>query len=223
MKKKTLKQAAKQADELLLSGLPAPEDCAAGFSAEFEENLSRRLAVEKSGHTAVKQAACFLLAFVLAGGGLFTVSPAVRAAALGWLRESYGTVSVYLFQKRSPGKLGTYRLSEVPEGYTLWSESQSKDAYSVIYENEDGLFFTLSYMIQPSNGTSAFSVDQMEHLSMHKVVVQETVGDFYLCEDGITSNSLVWADEGSGILFHLAGWFTEAELIRLANCINLVK
>ena len=78
-------------------------------------------------------------------------------------------------------------------------------------------------MIQPENGGSAFVIEQMDHLSVHEVVVQETVGDFYMCEDGTTSNSVIWVNEESGILFHLAGWFPEQELIDLVNCINLVK
>ena len=78
-------------------------------------------------------------------------------------------------------------------------------------------------MIQPENGESAFVIAQMDHFSIHKVVVQETIGDYYLCEDGTTSNSVVWLNEESGILFHLAGWFSEQELIGIANCINLVK
>ena len=224
MDKNILRQAAAEADAALMEGLPAPEDCSADFSPEFEQKLARRLVAEKPSYGAVKRAACILLAFVLVGGSLLAASPTVRAAALGWLRESYGTVSMYLFQEKAPGgELGAYRLSEVPEGYTLRKEKQDEDEYSIIYENEDGLFFSFSYMIQPENGGSAFVIEQMDHLSMHKVVVQETVGDFYMCEDGATSNSVIWVNEESGILFHLAGWFPEQELIDFANCINLVK
>ena len=224
MDKNILRQAAAEADAALMEGLPAPEDCSADFSPEFEQKLARRLVAEKPSYGAVKRAACILLAFVLVGGSLLAASPTVRAAALGWLRESYGTVSMYLFQGKTPGgKLGTYRLLEVPEGYTVWSESQSAYDGHITYVNEEELFLTLSYMIQPSNGASALSVDQMEHLSVHDVIVCGVSGDFYLCEDGITSNSVIWVNEESGILFHLAGWLSEQELIDLANCINLVK
>lgn len=224
MDKKILRQAAAEADSALMKGLPEAADCPADFSPEFEQKLSRRLAAEKPFYGAVKRAACILLVFVLAGGSLLTASPTVRAAALGWLRESYGTVSVYRFQGKTPGgKLGTYRLLEVPEGYTVWSESQSAYDGHITYVNEEELFLTLGYMIQPSNGASALSVDQMEHLSVHDVIVCGVSGDFYLCEDGITSNSVIWVNEESGILFHLAGWLSEQELIDLANCINLVK
>ena len=224
MDKKILRQAAAEADSALMKGLPEAADCPADFSPEFEQKLARRLVAEKPSYGAVKRAACILLAFVLVGGSLLAASPTVRAAALGWLRESYGTVSMYLFQGKTPGgKLGTYRLLEVPEGYTVWSESQSAYDGHITYVNEEELFLTLSYMIQPSNGASALSVDQMEHLSVHDVIVCGVSGDFYLCEDGITSNSVIWVNEESGILFHLAGWLSEQELIDLANCINLVK
>ena len=224
MDKKILKQAAEEADAVLIGALPLPEDCPTDFSLEFEQKLVQRMAAEKQDYAAVKRVACILLAVVCLSGGLLIISPTARAVALGWLRESFGTVSVYLFQDKAPtGELGKYRLSEVPEGYTLWSEKQSEDEYSVIYENDEGLFFKFSYMIQPENGESAFVIAQMDHFSIHKVVVQETIGDYYLCEDGTTSNSVVWLNEEGGILFHLAGWFSEQELIGIANCINLVK
>ena len=101
MDKNILRQAAAEADAALMEGLPAPEDCSADFSPEFEQKLARRLVAEKPSYGAVKRAACILLAFVLVGGSLLAASPTVRAAALGWLRESYGTVSMYLFQEKT--------------------------------------------------------------------------------------------------------------------------
>lgn len=227
MDKNILRQAAAEADAALMEGLPAPEDCSADFSPEFEQKLARRLAVESRAEKRnIHRAAGFILPLILAVAMVLGTLPlsAFAATVVGWLRESYGTVSVYRFQGKTPGgKLGTYRLLEVPEGYTVWSESQSAYDGHITYVNEEELFLTLSYMIQPSNGASALSVDQMEHLSVHDVIVCGVSGDFYLCEDGITSNSVIWVNEESGILFHLAGWLSEQELIDLANCINLVK
>ena len=227
MDKKILRQAAAEADSALMKGLPGAADCPADFSPEFEQKLARRLAVESRAEKRnIHRTAGFILPLILAVAMVLGTLPlsVFAATVVGWLRESYGTVSMYLFQEKAPGgELGKYRLSEVPEGYTLRKEKQDEDEYSIIYENEDGLFFSFSYMIQPENGGSAFVIEQMDHLSVHEVVVQETVGDFYMCEDGTTSNSVIWVNEESGILFHLAGWFPEQELIDLVNCINLVK
>ena len=221
MDKKILRQAAAEADSALMKGLPGAEDCPANFSPEFEQKLARRLVAEMPSYGAVKRAACILLAFVLVGGSLLAASPTVRAAALGWLRESYGTVSMYLFQEKAPGgELGAYRLSEVPEGYTLRKEKQDEDEYSIIYENEDGLFFKFSYTITPKNGVSAFVIDEMTFFEISTVPVRGTIGDYYLCKDGSRGNAIVW--EENSVLFFLSGFFELEQLIVIANCINMV-
>lgn len=222
MDKNMLRKAAAEADAALMEGLPAPEDCSADFSPEFEQKLSRRLAAEKPSYGAVKRAACILLVFVLAGGSLLTASPTVRAAALGWLRESYGTVSMYLFQEKAPrGELGKYRLSEVPEGYTLWSESQSAHDGHITYINDDEQFLRLMYLRQPENGSTAFSIDEITLFEISRVSVRGTIGDYYLCKDGSRGNAIVW--EENDILFSISGFFQKEQLADLANCINLVK
>ena len=222
MDKNILRQAAAEADAALMEGLPAPEDCSADFSPEFEQKLARRLVAEKPSYGAVKRAACILLAFVLVSGSLLAASPTVRAAALGWLRESYGTVSMYLFQEKAPGgELGTYRLSEVPEGYALWSESQSVDDGHTTYVNDNEQFLYLVYLRQPKNGAAALAIDEMAHFETSSVPVRGTVGDFYFCKDGSRGNVIVW--EENEILFSISGFLQKEQLIELANCINLVK
>lgn len=222
MDKNILRQAAAEADAALMEGLPAPEDCSADFSPEFEQKLARRLVAEKPSYGAVKRAACILLAFVLVGGSLLAASPTVRAAALGWLRESYGTVSMYLFQEKAPGgELGAYRLSEVPEGYTLWSESQSANDGHITYVNDDEQFLRLMYLRQPKNGAAALAIYEMAHFETSSVPVRGTVGDFYFCKDGSRGNAIVW--EENDILFSISGFLQKEQLIELANCIDLVK
>ena len=222
MDKNILRQAAAEADAALMEGLPAPEDCSADFLPEFEQKLARRLVAEKPSYGAVKRAACILLAFVLVGGSLLAASPTVRAAALGWLRESYGTVSMYLFQEKAPGgELGKYRLSEVPEGYTLWSESQSANDGHITYVNDDEHFLRLMYLRQPKNGSTAFSIDEITLFEISRVSVRGTIGDYYLCKDGSRGNAIVW--EENDILFSISGFLQKEQLIELANCINLVK
>lgn len=222
MDKNILRQAAAEADAALMEGLPAPEDCSADFSPEFEQKLARRLVAEKPSYGAVKRAACILLAFVLVGGSLLAASPTVRAAALGWLRESYGTVSMYLFQEKAPGgELGKYRLSEVPEGYTLWSESQSANDGHITYVNDDEQFLRLMYLRQPKNGAAALAIYEMAHFETSSVPVRGTVGDFYFCKDGSRGNAIVW--EENDILFSISGFLQKEQLIELANCIDLVK
>jgi len=222
MDKRKLRQAANEAEAALLEGLPAAEACSADFSPAFEQELSRRLAAEKPFSEAVKRVACILLVLVLVGGGTLAVSPTVRAAALGWLQESYGTVSVYLFHKKAPGsELGTYRLSEVPEGYTLWSENQSaRDGY-VTYINDDDQFLRLIYLRQPENGSTAFAIYEITLYEIGKISVRDTVGDYYFCKDGSRGNAIVW--EENDILFCVSGFLQKEQLIDLANCINLVK
>ena len=46
MDKKILKQAAEEADAVLIGALPLPEDCPTDFSLEFEQKLVQRMAAE---------------------------------------------------------------------------------------------------------------------------------------------------------------------------------
>lgn len=225
MDKKILRQAAAEADSALMKGLPEAVDCPADFSPEFEQKLARRLAVESRAEKSnIHRAAGFILPLILAVAMVLGTLPlsAFAATVVGWLRESYGTVSMYLFQEKAPGgELGAYRLSEVPEGYTLWSESQSVDDGHITYVNDNEQFLYLVYLRQPKNGAAALAIYEMAHFETSSVPVRGTVGDFYFCKDGSRGNVIVW--EENEILFSISGFFQKEQLVDLANCINLVK
>lgn len=225
MDKKILRQAAAEADSALMKGLPEAADCPADFSPEFEQKLARRLAVESRVEKSnIHRAAGFILPLILAVAMVLGTLPlsAFAATVVGWLRESYGTVSMYLFQEKAPGgELGTYRLSEVPEGYALWSESQSEDDGHITYVNDNEQFLRLVYLRQPKNGAVALAIDEMALFEISRVSVRGTIGDYYLCKDGSRGNAIVW--EENEILFSISGFFQKEQLADLANCINLVK
>ena len=71
----------------------------------------------------LRGAACFLLACLIALGGLMAVSPTVRAAVLNWLRELNGRMIVYRGSGTNAAHTAAwdYRPGWLPEGWALQS------------------------------------------------------------------------------------------------------
>lgn len=62
-----------------------------------------------------------LLACLVTLGGLMAVSPAVRAAVLGWFHQVQEDLVTFINPKRTVAEdpPGGWRLSEIPEGFVL--------------------------------------------------------------------------------------------------------
>lgn len=179
-----------------------------------------------------RNVACVLLACTVALGGLMAVSPTVRAAVVGWFRETFMGYTYYTgpapdkieAEERTPAWHPTW----LPEGWDL------DYAYHPGVAQENGVNLTagrryvngdesldFSCYLRPAGGVgSAFGAAVNASGTLHKTTVQGYDADFYQGEPfhGYLINDLVWTNE-QGTLFHLSGGLDQATLERIGESV----
>ena len=128
-----------------IDGLP---EC--NFSPEFEKKMQRliRRADHPIRYRVAKAVACLLLVALLSGCTALAISPEVRAAFVGWVREVYETWFVYRYTGEEQPTLEdtVYLPTWVPEGYAEIVSPQTGTFVRTQYENSAKELLTISYM-----------------------------------------------------------------------------
>ena len=94
-------------------------------------------------------------------GGLMAVSPAVRAAVLGWFHQVQEDLVTFINPKRTVAEdpPGGWRLSEIPEGFVLTDVSPKESSgYWRYYEPGTGAWLWFA-VYTPEAGEVATNVD----------------------------------------------------------------
>lgn len=156
---------------------------------------------------AARAAACAALACLVTLGGLMAVSPTVRAAVLGWLREITENGIFYTALGNRDGaedhEPPDWMLTDLPEGWALDSASDLGSSAEKQYRcGESWVRFICSY---PDEGTIGWGVGDPESgESRREVTVNGYTAGLYGDE---RRAMLVWQDE-DGTLFY----FTSAHV-----------
>ena len=156
---------------------------------------------------AARTAACVALASLVTLGSLMAVSPAVRAAVLGWLREITENGIFYTALGNRDGaedhEPPDWMLTDLPEGWALDSASDLGSSAEKQYRcGESWVRFICSY---PDEGTIGWGVGDPESgESRREVTVNGYTAELYGDEQ---SAMLAWQDE-DGMLFY----FTSAHV-----------
>lgn len=156
---------------------------------------------------AARAAACVALACLVTLGGLMAVSPTVRAAVLGWLREITENGIFYTALGNRDGaedrEPPDWMLTDLPEGWALDSASDLGSSAEKQYRcGESWVRFICSY---PDEGTIGWGVGDPESgESRREVTVNGYTAELYGDEQ---SAMLAWQDE-DGMLFY----FTSAHV-----------
>ena len=212
---KMLADAAAELNEAMLASLPDPSECVHVFSRAFERKMKH--IIRKANHPVIyrlgRAAACFLLVFLLGLGSLMAVSPTVRAAVVGWVKEQYETFTSYFFQGGDM-QTGTedYELSEIPAGYTLLKRIDVPGSSTIIYVNDNHQFLQINYSSNPALVSITVAHDSHVHST---VTIGDIIADLYTSVDPKQSTALVW--EYNNYLFYISGFLSEEELIDLAE------
>ena len=185
----------------------------------------------------VRSAACVVLAGTVALGALMAASPTVRAAVIGWFRETFLGYTYYTGPAPDTIPEGEetplWRPTWVPEGWVLddvyllepvTEESSVPLSVGWVYVNgRDTLKF--SCYLRPSGGVgAAFGAVVDASSTPHRTTVQGYDADFYEGKPshGYLINNLVWENE-QGTLFHLSGPLGQSDLERVGESVAEVQ
>ena len=190
------------------------------FSLAFEKKM--RKLVRRANHPiryrVAQMVACILLVVFLSGCAVLAISPEVRAAFVGWMRETYETWLVYRYtgEEQSSSEDTVYAPTWVPEGYDEIVAPQVGTFARTQYENLNSDLLTVSYL----KGTEKSSLSvEWEGAIVQKSFVGSLPADLYLNpNDG--SNILVWTDYERDAAFWITAPLPEKELVKVAESIQ---
>jgi hypothetical protein len=215
-----LREAAHQAGRALADSVPDPETCSHVYSPSFQKKMDRLIRRRKQRKLSRprKAVAALLVVFLLAGSVFLGGNAQAREFVFGWLSERVDSAQHYFFEGPALGNQDTprYALAEIPQGYTEWDTLEDETGCSTIYVNEAGQFLRFEYQTETAAGSTDifFDTDGMEKAS---VQVNGVPADFYCDDTGTSGNLIVWQDEETDTLLFLSGYFTQEELIDLAE------
>ena len=211
--------AAGEYEQALLASLPDADECDHSFSAKFEKKMRHLCHKAKyaSAYSVTKRIACAIIAIILCGSMLLMLNTDVRAAVIGWIKETYNSFTGYFFagQINEEPAPKAYDLAGLPEGYVLLVQEETGNSGSVIYADPEGSLLVFCYELGPDAG--ALFIKPEDH-----ILIQETVDgqvmDFYLSQDPAYTSVVVWSVNEHVLLSITANCDKDA-LIRFTRCV----
>ena len=169
-----------------------------------------------------RTAAVILLVLSLSLGALMAVSPTVRAAVKNWIIETYEHSVVYrFFDKQADDPLAPlprYEITALPEGYELYQEIDAVGSYGVRFINENGDYLWFEYQRMTQGAATGISTEDM---IVSEVDINGKPGQLFHSLDDDVSSAVVWIDENSNLKFMLDGFFSDLDLLHIAESVSL--
>lgn len=165
-------------------------------------------------------AAIILLVF----GMLMAVSPEVRAAVTGWLRQELEDSVMYKFN--GPSEIESdnknaprFEMTWIPEGYQLYDIDKT-DYSTYVYYLMGDKEITFSYTF------GSESLDMyilLEDLTREQVNINGMEGEILVSDKNEESSIVIWKDNEQNILFYVDGNEEKDTLIKIAESVKLAK
>lgn len=217
-----LTEAANDFCDAMLRSLPDPKDCNYEFSPRFERKMKRLIHWTNHPVTyrVLQRVASFALVIFIGFMMIFAISPTVRAAVLGWIREQYESFITYYFEDgTSPSDGPTlYCIGDIPVEYTELTSSYNEELGNFIgvYSDPDGNMLYFMYSTIPENAN--YFLGETDYI-VERVFVSGHTADFYLAKDNTQSNGIIWCDEENNTVFYISAKLTKNTLITLAESV----
>ena len=216
---KMLYIAAGEYEQALLASLPDADECDHSFSAKFEKKMRHLCHRVKyaSAYSVMKRIACAVIAIILSGSMLLMFNTEVRAAVIGWIKETYNSFTSYFFvdQVESEEPLN-YEFTKLPEGYRLLIRQETDAGNIAIYQDGDGRIMQLGCYTSKS-GIVFVGGYEYEY---SQVVVSGKTADLYIAKDPSHSNTIIWENGKGNMFFQLTAYLEKNSLIQLAECVS---
>lgn len=216
-----LREAAAEANRIIMSDLPEPEDCVHEFSPKFERAVRRMTRrAETPVRYRLRQAACVAVALLSLVSAYLMVNTDAQARFFGWVKEQYDILIHYIFeggQSEGPIKPGHYRLSYLPEGYSERSVHVQQTGTTILYKNANGTSIRFHYTLNV-DGHHLFVGGEI--MSEQIVQINGKDAQFYEPIDTDVAPTIVWKNKEGNILFILSGYMELEELVKMAESVT---
>ena len=218
-----LRMAAGEYEQALLSSLPDADECNHSFSPKFEKKMRHLCHKAKyaAAYSVTKRIACAIIAIVLCGSLLMMLNTDVRAAVVGWIKETYNSFTRYFFAGQIEEKPArkAYDFEEVPEGYTFLDRIDIEDSSTILYISPEGFILELSYGF--STDANAFFFKPEDHTHTQEKINGTTM-DIYLSNDPQYASSIIWSTNDK-VIFIISANCDKDGLIELTQNVHPLK
>ena len=211
--------AAGEYEQALLASLPEAGECYHSFSEKFEKKMRHLCHRVKyaSTYAIFKRIACAIIAIVLCGSMLLMLDTDVRAAVIGWIKETYKSFTSYFFMDEIEiDKPLNYEITKLPEGYALLIRQETDAGNFAIYQNGDGKIMQLGWYT-PKSGILFVGGYEYDH---SQVIISDKTAELYMAKDPVHSNTIVWENAEGDMLFQLTAYLGKDSLIQLAESVS---
>lgn len=219
-----LAKAAEDFCDAMLRSLPDPKDCNYEFSPKFEKKMKRL--IYRTNHPVtyhiLQRVASFLIVLFLGFMTVLAISPTVRAAVFGWIREQYDSFVAYYFEDdtASVAHPTAYYISNLPSDFSEITISDEVGYHMEVYIDSNGNLLYFLYSFTPEN--PSFYVEE-EGSIIEQVTVFGNPADLYIAQNNTQNNSLVWCDEEHSVIFYLSAVMEKDDLLALAESVQPKK
>ena len=212
-----MKQAAKEAGNIITDSLQTQEEYSHEFSKAFESNMENILqkANGKKRKRLYKQVACYIAIFVVAGSSFLMFNKEARATFLYWLRGQYNGYMEYRYTGDGSAEQQEYVLTYIPEGYYEKETTEMEGMNIAIYRN--GMGNQIAFM--SSSGTDAISLFISDD-NAQEVMVGNQKADYYQAEAEDENSVIVWYSEDRATIFSISAALSKEEIVKIAESVE---
>lgn len=212
-----MKQAAKEAGNIITDSLQMQEEYSHEFSEAFENNMENILqkAKHKKRKRLYKQVACYLAIFVVTGSSFLIFNQEARATFLYWLRGQYNGYMEYRYTGDGSAEQQEYVLTYIPEGYYEKETTEMEGMNIAIYHNDLGN--QIAFM--SSSGTDAISLFISDE-NAQEVTVGNIKADYYQAEADDENSVIVWYSEDRTTIFSISAALSKEEIVKIAESVE---
>lgn len=212
-----LKQAAKEAGNVIAHSLPPQEEYSHEFSRVFDNNMENVLqkAKRKKRNRIFGQVACLFAVFIVAGSSFLMFDTDARATFLYWLKGQYSGFMEYRYTGDGSAEQKQYVLTHIPEGYYEKEATEMEGMNIVIYQNDmgDQIAFVSSC------GTDAISLFVSDE-NAQEVMVGSLKADYYQAEAKDENSVIVWYSEDRTTIFSISAALSKEEMVKIAESVE---
>lgn len=164
---------------------------------------------------ALRAAACFLLTFAVALGGLVAFVPSARAWVQMVFEEWLASDMTVRFYGTGAAETGnTWELGYLPEGFVEITAEEIAGSHSFTYENSDGARIYFDYM--PVAEGSSFNFDN-EHSDYSELTLNGQPAHLFASNQEGWPSALIWFDRTGEMGFQLIAPVEANVLLQMAG------
>ncbi len=214
-----LRQAAQEAENVLLQSLENQTYAAHPFSDRFEKKINKLIRRVKHPirHHAIRTAAAILLLIVTAFGIVFATSPDVRADIINWFKSTFMHYSQYSSDGQNSNTEYEYFFETIPSEYTELKTIETKDGQTYLYINKEGKLLQFTYAYGGRDDDFFVKTDLHTHIEDY---VNGNKADIYISTVDEESSAIVWLDSETETLLCISAKADQALLITLAESVR---